>query len=283
MNRSLLFMAWHPNIENFEKQLTEKNLPANSRSTLKSVLNSQYEHLETTEEVQNNIDSLEEATTFTVTTGHQLNICTGPLYFIYKIVTVINICKQLKAKYPKHHFVPVYWMATEDHDLEEINHFYLFGEKVQWDTDQTGPVGRMDTASLQSIFDKLPEKAEVFVKAYSESTRLADAVRSYVNALFSDQGLVIVDADDSQLKKLFADVIKDDVLHHHANSLAEETASKIEALGYKTQVFPREINFFYIEDGVPGKNSRKRWQIPCKRKRANVFSRRNCCIDREQP
>ena len=243
------FYGLAPNIENFEKQLAEKNLSASSRSILKSVLSSQYENLETTDEVLKNINSLEDASTFTVTTGHQLNICTGPLYFIYKIVTVINTCKLLKAKYPKHNFVPVYWMATEDHDLEEINHFFLYGEKVQWQTDQTGPVGRMDPSTLDSIYDKLPEKAGLFVEAYSKSSNLADAVRCYVNELFSDQGLVVIDADDINLKRLFSGVIKDDVLHHHANSLAEETASKIENLGYKTQVFPREINFFYIEDG----------------------------------
>lgn len=243
------FYGLTPKIDNFEKQIANKEFSDSARQTLNSVLIEQYDGLETSEAVQTNIDLLKQPNTYTVTTGHQLNICTGPLYFIYKIVTVINICKQLKTKYPDNNFVPVYWMATEDHDLEEINHFFLFGEKVQWDTDQTGPVGRMDTKSLEAIFDKLPEKAGFFVKAYKEANCLADAVRAYVNELFCDQGLVVVDADESRLKAQFVEVIKDDITQHNANQLVEDTTSQINKLGYKTQVFPREINFFYIEDG----------------------------------
>ncbi|TDA74551.1 bacillithiol biosynthesis BshC, partial [Halomonas marinisediminis] len=70
---------------------------------------------------QKNIQLLKEENTFTVTTGHQLNLFTGPLYFLYKIVSTINLCEQLKTEFPKQNFVPIYWMATEDHDFEEIN------------------------------------------------------------------------------------------------------------------------------------------------------------------
>ncbi len=243
------FYGLTPKIENFEKQISNKEFSDSAREILNAVLIEQYDDLETSEAVRTNIALLKQSNTYTITTGHQLNICTGPLYFIYKIVTVINICKQLQTKYPNSNFVPVYWMATEDHDLEEINHFFLFDEKVQWETDQTGPVGRMDTKSLETIFDKLPEKADFFVKAYKEANCLADAVRSYVNELFCEQGLVVVDADGSRLKAQFTEVIKDDIIQHNANQLVENTTAKINELGYKTQVFPREINFFYIEDG----------------------------------
>ncbi|WP_416171478.1 bacillithiol biosynthesis protein BshC [Algoriphagus boritolerans] len=79
--------------------------------------------------------------TFTVTTGHQLNLFTGPLYFIYKIVSTINLAKNLQSAYPEYHFVPVYWMASEDHDFEEINNFKLDGKKYQWNSTQKGAVG----------------------------------------------------------------------------------------------------------------------------------------------
>ena len=102
-------------------------------------------------------------------------------------------------------------MATEDHDLEEISYFNLFGEKITWQTDQTGPVGRMDPSSLESISDKLPEKGEFFATAYQSSTTLAEAVRKYVNKLFGDEGIVVLDADDARLKSLFSNVIKDDL------------------------------------------------------------------------
>ena len=243
------FYGLPPEIGNFQKQINQKEFSKSNREVLASVLSQQYEGLGISDEVKNNINSLKNDGTFTITTGHQLNICTGPVYFLYKIVTVINICKKLKQQYPKNDFVPVYWMATEDHDLEEINHFFLFGEKVEWNTDQTGPVGRMDPRSMDSVFEKLPEKGEFFREAYQNSETLADAVRLYVNELFGDQGLVVIDADNAQLKSLFKEVVKDDVLNHNANRLVEETSAKLNGMGYKTQVFPREINFFYLENG----------------------------------
>ena len=91
---------------------------------------------------KNNIDTILNKNTFTITTGHQLCLFTGPLYFIYKIITAINLSQQLEERYPKNNFIPVFWMATEDHDFKEINHIHLFGKKIAWDTQQSGAVRR---------------------------------------------------------------------------------------------------------------------------------------------
>ena len=87
-------------------------------------------------------------------TGHQLNLFTGPLYFLYKIISTINLCKELKKAYPTYHFVPVYWMATEDHDFEEINFFNFNRIKFQWNKDVSGPVGRLSPEGLKAVFDQ---------------------------------------------------------------------------------------------------------------------------------
>src|SRR6185369_8220123 len=139
-----------PEIQNFKDQIAEKStsFPQANREILSKTLAKQYEGLKISEQVAGNIKLLTDAKTFTVTTGHQLNIFTGPLYFIYKIVTVINTCKSLKAKYPEYNFVPVYWMASEDHDYDEIKSFRLNGKKYSWETNQRGAVGRFDPKSL---------------------------------------------------------------------------------------------------------------------------------------
>ena len=193
------FYNTFPSVENFEKLIKDRQLSEDHRAILVHVLNRQYGALDKPEAVDFNIHSLGNDKTFTITTGHQLNIFTGPLYFIYKIVTVINACKSLKQQYPDCHFVPVYWMASEDHDLEEISHFNLFGKKYQWETDQKGPVGRMKPHSLNSVIDQLPESVPLFEQAYLDHDNLADAVRYYVNELFGDQGLVVVDADNPNI------------------------------------------------------------------------------------
>ncbi len=237
--------------ENFKDQLNEKaSFPQQSRNILVATLKEQYKGLTINESVNKNIDSLSDSKTFTVTTGHQLNIFTGPLYFIYKIVTVINACKKLKALYPNYHFVPVYWMASEDHDFEEIQYFKLYGKKYVWNTDQKGAVGRFNTKSMESLFAELPGDITIFKNAYTKHKTLAAAVRYYVNELFGKEGLVVVDADHRELKNLFKNVITDDLFAHNPKKLVEEKNKQLEALGYHTQVFARDINFFYLDNGL---------------------------------
>lgn len=120
-----------PNLENFKKQLDEKqkNFTEEKRHLLAKRIMFQYGDNSISQSTLSNIDLLKEHTTFTITTGHQLNLFTGPLYFLYKIFSTINLCEQLNNKYHKNHFVPIYWMASEDHDFEEINYFNLFGKK----------------------------------------------------------------------------------------------------------------------------------------------------------
>jgi bacillithiol biosynthesis cysteine-adding enzyme BshC len=151
----------------------------------------------------------------------------------------------------------VYWMASEDHDLDEIRSFALFGKTYSWETSQTGPVGRMDPSSIKTIIDQIPESVEIFEKAYTQFNKLADSVRYYVNELFGSYGLVVLDGDHDTLKNQIKDIFKDDLLNHHANDLVENTSSRLTDLGYGAQVYPRAINLFYMKDGVRGRIARE--------------------------
>ena len=145
-----------PTVENFGLQMEEKskNFPIENREILVKVLINQYQNFEVSETTSNNIKILKDTKTFTITTGHQLNLFTGPLYFLYKIVSVINLTKELKIAYPEYNFVPVYWMATEDHDFDEINFFNFKGKKIQWKKESKGPVGRLKTSGLEEVFEQ---------------------------------------------------------------------------------------------------------------------------------
>jgi bacillithiol biosynthesis cysteine-adding enzyme BshC len=212
------------------------------------VLERQYSRIKPAEIVSQNIQLLKDNKTFTITTGHQLNIFTGPLYFVFKIVTVINTCRQLKEKYPGYNFIPVYWMASEDHDYDEIKYFRLYGKKYVWETDQKGAVGRFDTKGLDELLKTLPGDVKIFQDAYTKYQKLSDAVRYYVNELFGKEGLIVIDPDDRELKSLFKSVIFEDVIKGSTLDLVENTNKELEKLNYKTQVFCRNINFFYLDD-----------------------------------
>ena len=244
-----------PQITDFEKQINLKtknnSFTKEKREILVNALHKQYENTENPP--TETINLLKKETTFTVTTGHQLNIYTGTLYFHYKIQTVINACKILKEKYPKYDFVPIYWMASEDHDLEEIASFNLFGKKYTWQTDQKGAVGRMNTKGLSDLGFK-EEKAKELGKFYKESEtkneNLAQATRNIVHSFYQKDDLIILDGDDKDLKRLFIPIIKDELKTQNSHLQIEESSKKLNELGYKTQVVPREINLFYLGDNL---------------------------------
>ncbi|MBD0254970.1 MAG: bacillithiol biosynthesis cysteine-adding enzyme BshC, partial [Cytophagales bacterium] len=238
------FYQAYPTIANFKELLEARAFPAEKREALRNVLREQYAAYPPL--VHTQIDSLRRENTFTVTTGHQLNIFGGPLFLVYKLVTVINLAKRLKEAYPGYHFVPVYWMATEDHDFEEISYFRLLGQKYTWQTEQTGAVGRMNPRELERVFGQLAHKLPTFEKAYLEHDTLAAATRSWVHELFGDQGLLCLDADAPALKAHFRDVIREDVFRQRTFGEVNRTVADLGARGYKTQVNPREINFFYL-------------------------------------
>lgn len=249
-----------PKIENFRLQIEEKkqNFPKEYRAILVSSLENQYQQIETSEATKSNIQLLKDENTFTITTGHQLNLFTGPLYFLYKIVSVINLCKKLKQDYPTYNFVPFYWMATEDHDFEEINHFNFKGKKISWQKDSSGPVGRLSTEGLEAVFELFEKELgagnnaaylkDIFKKSYLEHTTLADATRFLANELFKEYGLVIVDGDNAELKKIFAPYVKKELLQQTSFHNVNKTNEVLQQ--YDIQVNPREINLFYIENDL---------------------------------
>lgn len=228
----------------FQEQIAEKSFDEANRRVLVYTLTRQYAHIER----KPDLDILLQPNTFTVTTGHQLNIFTGPLYIIYKLITTINLARQLRKAYPSYQFVPVYWMASEDHDFAEINHFTLFGRGYAWQTEQRGAVGRMNPQELKTLFAQIPEKLTLFEEAYLKHNTLADAVRYFINELFGAEGLVCIDADDAALKRLFAPVMRNDLLHQTANGLVQMRTEQLEQLGYKTVITPRDINLFYLDN-----------------------------------
>lgn len=245
-----------PHIDNFAAQIEEKQFSDTNRTVLVNTLQKQYSTIETSEATTKNIESLLKENTYTITTGHQLNLFTGPLYFLYKIISTINLCEELRVKHPQQNFVPIYWMATEDHDFEEINYFNFKGSKVQWSRDFGGAVGELSTEGLDAVFNSFSEKLgpgknakylkNLFENAYLKHSNLADATRFLANELFGTYGLVVLDANDRGLKQLFTPYIKQELLEQTSFKEVSKTIEEFPS-DYKIQVNPRKINLFYIK------------------------------------
>ncbi len=253
-----------PSLNNFEAQIKEKaeSFPQLHRDVLYDSIQKQYADTSVSKKTQDHIKQLKEPITFTVVTGHQLNLFTGPLYFLYKIVSTINLTQTLKKKYPKYNFVPIYWMATEDHDFDEINYFNFRGKKLQWNKNASGAVGHLDTEGLQEVFTAFANELgrttnatvlkELFSKAYLNHETLTDATRFLANELFGDTGLVIVDGDDADLKQLLIPYAKRDIFEQVSYEKVSAAAADLGSVSkdYNIQVNPREINYFYLVKGI---------------------------------
>jgi bacillithiol synthase len=252
------FYKYPPSYAIFDRVMEEKSMQGVDREILVKELNTQYSGFDTSNEVLNNISSLADDNTFSITTAHQPGLFTGPLYFIIKILVAINMSEELNKRYPDNHFVPVYWLGGEDHDFEEINHFHLFNKTYTWEAKSGGPVGRMSTQSLKPLLDELEtvlgdsdfanEWKSLIKKAYIEQDNLADATKYLVDALFRDFGLIVLKSDTPAFKKQFTPVIKDEILNMPSQTLVQDKIKQLEDAGYHGQAFPREINLFYFTD-----------------------------------
>jgi bacillithiol biosynthesis cysteine-adding enzyme BshC len=255
------FYSLQHTLANYKQQIDSRSQFPVNRELLTDSLLSQYQSIGGAKgSVLDNIESLRNTNTFTITTGHQLNIFTGPLYFVYKILHTIKLAEELRIAYPENDFVPIYWMNSEDHDIEEVGQFNLFGKKYVWEAEQTGATGRMNPESLADFCSQLEDvfsnsqqafdTVSMFRDAYTKHGNLTAATRYFSNELFKDYGLVIIDSDDSELKRSFSDYFKKDIIKNEPYDLVRKTSKDLEAAGYNAQVNPRQINCFYLIDGI---------------------------------
>jgi bacillithiol synthase len=243
--------------------IKKRKLFATDRQLLVEVLHQQYQSINITASQQENIQLLNNDNTFTITTAHQPNIFTGQLYFVYKILHTIKLAAFCKKEFPESNFVPVYYMGSEDADLDELGHIFIKGEKYQWNTPQTGAVGRMlvdvalielmNTIEGQLMVQPFGEEIITIVKnCYQIGTTIEQATFKLVNALFANYGLLVILPDNAMLKKSFTEVIKKELLQMFSHPLVTATSDAL-AKNYKVQASGRDLNLFYLKD-----NSRER-------------------------
>ena len=235
-----------------------------NREVLSSTLKKQYNRLEVPQKVQDNIGKLLLENAFTVVTGHQICAAGGPLYLIYKLFSAIRITQELNASQTEFHFVPVYWMATEDHDIEEIRHFHWGQEKIELASEFEGIAGELPTEEFLLWMNEKKEEgkfneiglSELFLRAY-EQKNFADATRYWVNELLGEFGLVCIDGNDNDLKKLASQLFEKEIQEQFVYSEVTKTNSLLENLGYNPNIQPREFNLFWLMENGSKKIRRR--------------------------
>ncbi|GAB3009348.1 bacillithiol biosynthesis cysteine-adding enzyme BshC [Niabella terrae] len=268
------FYGRMPEASQLEAQIHSRKEYATPRKLLVKALQEQYGELTLPDAVQMNLNLLLSEKTFTITTAHQPNIFTGPLYFIYKILHAVRLAAFCKEQFPDYNFVPVYYMGSEDADIEELGHIYLNREKLEWKTNQTGAVGRMLvdeelTDLINQIASQIggtvfgPELISSLKACYRKGRRLQEATRDFVHELFGRFGLVVLIPDDALLKKAGLELFIDELLEQRSSGLVQETADLLTDQGYKAQTHGRAINLFYLTDDYRQRIEKQdtRWRV----------------------
>ena len=252
------FYAKPVSVDGIQHTIEARKLFATDRKLLVDVLKKHYAHANPTAQQLQSIQLLANSNTFTVTTAHQPNIFTGHLYFIYKLLHAIKLCEKLKAAMPENEFVPVYYMGSEDADLEELGHIYINGAKHEWKTNQAGAVGRMkvDKALVQmldtvageiSVHPFGKEIIEQMKACYVEGTTIEQATFTLVNTLFGAYGLIVLLPDEPDYKRAFIPVAEKELKEQFSHPIVKATAVKFPKQ-YKVQAGGRELNMFYLKD-----------------------------------
>lgn len=250
-----------PSMEQIVSKAEQKHFTTNQREVLINALYQQYKRdgvdLNPNSPVAENIESLRSGNTFTFTTGQQIHIFLGPLFFVYKIQSLIAQAKQFSAQQADIKAVPVFWMATEDHDLAEIDHVKLYGTTFTWETNLGNAVGRLKCEGLLQLIEKLEERAdkneqnadffEMLKRHYAPGKSLAAATRGLIHELFGSDGLLIIDPDDKQLKQAFLNIAQKDIQEKIVHRFAGPTTALFKKQGYEPRVNPQEINYFWLD------------------------------------
>ncbi len=211
------------------------------------------------------LEQLARPETVVVATGQQVGLCSGPAYTAYKALTALKLARHLTARGVR--AVPVFWMATEDHDLGEVNHCWIFdtaGRPVRIEAAAAAsahtPAGRvvLPQAVAPALRDPLAafphggEVVELIEESYVPGRTFAAAFAHLLRRLFGTRGLLVLDPLHPAFRALAAPLLREAV--HHAGQLAERLAARnlsLEAAGYHVQVRaePDTSLVFLLEDG----------------------------------
>ncbi len=250
------FRKYPVTLEAFARVMEDKAAENTDRELLVSELEQQFAGLTARDAVAEQLRHLRSPQTFTVITAHQPSLFFGPLYFVLKICSTINLARQLNERYPDRHVVPVFISGGEDHDFEEVNHTYVYGNPIRWEDKQGGPVAAYDTGSLKEVLGQLKEvlgdretARDIYGKietAFTKQETYGAATVALVHDLFGDYGLVVADMSRPAFKRAFVPMMERELFDSVSQPLIEKAQGQLEKLGYSGQAHARDINLFYL-------------------------------------
>lgn len=247
------FLPLRPDRPGLDAAARARTFGPEARAVLCDALERQYQGMAVQPAVRRNLDLLRRSGTLTVTTGHQLCLFTGPLYVPFKVLNVVRLARVLSTV--EQPVVPVFWLATEDHDRPEIDHAYINGTRVHWHGVAAGAVGRLKLDGINPVLDQVDallgpgthadELRRLLRECYQPQNDLATATRRFADALFGRFGVLVLDADDPALKRRFIPYMREELLNQVAVRSVQYANNRLSAHA-PVQAYARDINLFYL-------------------------------------
>lgn len=222
------------------------------------------------EQALRHIEQLRNPSTLAVIGGQQAGLFTGPLLVIYKAATIVQEARRAQALL-KRDVVPVFWIAGEDHDFNEVNHAYFLMnnrqcEKIelQHPGDERAPVSEIHftqedwSRALEQLDETLQPtefKTELMQKLQeisAASSTLSDYFARMMAWLFQDSGLILLDSHDPNIRALESPFFKFLIREHKTlNDAFLQGARAVEQMGFEPQAQVQEfgVNLFKVHDG----------------------------------
>jgi bacillithiol biosynthesis cysteine-adding enzyme BshC len=218
-----------------------------------------------------NIDLLLNENTVAVITGQQVGLFGGPLYTLYKIITVLKLSEQLSQRFPEYNFVPIFWLEGEDHDIEEVSsvsfitasnelHQLNYEYEKKSHDKHYGAVGEIHfSESIALLFDELKKQLlpseysdsviNLFSTAYQKGMTFGKSFIHLFNVLLEDSGLIFFDPHNSSTKKLLIPLFEQELINiSRTCQIVINQSEKLEQY-YHAQIKPKPVNLFFFYQG----------------------------------
>jgi bacillithiol synthase len=239
-----------------------------NRSELVQALRRYAEALKAPKAVFKNLELLEKDEARAVVTGQQAGLLLGPNYTLSKAITAINLAKELSTEDKP--VVPIFWVASQDHDVAEVNHAYLLDmseelKRLELPLPQNTPVGRIPLnpdwlehikTELQTLNVPEHNRREVFAlleRTAAPAKTFADWFASILYELLGEQGLIILNPMEADIAKLFRPILEAELGKPEGSSQAiNEAGQRLRELDYEPQLGRAEgaTNLFLEENGL---------------------------------
>ncbi|RHW39743.1 bacillithiol biosynthesis cysteine-adding enzyme BshC [Lysinibacillus yapensis] len=268
-NETLLsFFDYKLNDEAFKVRLNYLKSKHHYSKELSHIIRQYMEPLGISEKAAENLDALEKGSV-AVVGGQQAGILTGPLYSVHKAISVILIAKEQSAKLGEK-IVPIFWIAGEDHDLDEINHTYTIAEgtikkrvysersKLKTMASETKIVKEELQNLIQTVFQDFGETEytqELYqrcIEQLNQSETFTDFFARLMNELFKNEGLLMIDAAFVPFRQFESDFfVKMIECNEQISSVVAKKELALQEAGYGTPINASEnnANLFYVKDG----------------------------------